>query len=347
SSAAQGGAGGLVGLTESDLVITRSYATGRVAGSPEAGGLVGGNLVGCAGVGVTICSADVHVTQTAAATSFWDSATTGQSASHGGYGTAKSTAEMQALATYAAAGWPIARGFSSTAGTTWGICPSANGGYPFLQNRYAAATQPCAGTPGKPRKVRMTAGDGTVTVAWEAPAADGGAPVASYTATAQMQKATGKAAPSCTVTAADTSCTITGLRNGRAYRVTLTAANVEGAGTPTARTVTPSRGLVVLSTRRSGLGVVTRVRVREAGRLTQAGTVAGLGARACRATSAVRKAGVVELRCALTPAALAALAERALDVRVVTRFTPTAGERRSAVRRVVFARTDAAGAVTG
>ncbi|MFM7552179.1 MAG: hypothetical protein ACKO7Q_04950, partial [Actinomycetota bacterium] len=62
---------------------------------------------------------------------------------------------------------------------------------------------------------------------------------------------------------------------------------------------------------------------------------------------AVRKAGVVELRCALTPAALAALAERALDVRVVTRFTPTAGERRSAVRRVVFARTDAAGAVTG
>jgi len=34
-------------------------------------------------------------------------------------------------------------------------------------------------------------------------------------------------------------------------------------------------------------------------------------------------------------------------VRVETHFAPMAGERRSAVRRVVFARTDAAGAVTG
>jgi len=144
-SAPQGGVGGLIGLTESGLVITRSYATGRVTGSPDAGGLVGGELIGCAGIGIAICSADVGTAQAAPATSFWDSATTGQSTSHGGYGTARSTAEMQSLATYTAAGWPITRGFSSAAETTWGICPSANGGYPFLQNRYTASTPPCAG----------------------------------------------------------------------------------------------------------------------------------------------------------------------------------------------------------
>lgn len=344
-SAAQGGAGGLVGLTTSDLVITRSYATGRVTGSPEAGGLVGGDLVGCAGVGIAICSADVRTAQTAAS-SFWDSATTGQTASHGGYGSAKSTADMQSLATYTAAGWSITRGYS--AGATWAICPTANGGYPFLAGGYAASTQPCAGTPAKPAKVTVTSGDGEVTLSWQPPTGgDGGSPVTGYTATATMQRQSDRAGKSCAVAASKRSCTITGLVNGRAYRVALTADNLEGAGTPAVRTVTPRRAMAVLSATRSGLAIVTRVRVRETGRLTQVGTVAGLGARACRAASAVRRAGVVELRCALTPAALAALAERDLRVRVVTRFAPAAGDERSAVRRVAFARTDAADAVTG
>jgi hypothetical protein len=203
-------------------------------------------------------------------------------------------------------------------------------------------------TPAKPGKVTMTSGDGKVTLSWQPPTGgDGGSPITGYTATATLQRQSGRAGRSCTVAASKRSCTITGLVNGRAYRVALTADNREGAGTPVVRIVTPRRAMAVLSTTRSGLSVVTRVRVREAGRLTQVGTVAGLGTRACRATSAVRRAGVVELRCALTPAALAALAERDLRVRVATRFAPAAGGQRSAVRRVAFARTDAADAVTG
>jgi hypothetical protein len=162
-----------------------------------------------------------------------------------------------------------------------------------------------------------------------------------------MQKESGRAAPSCTVTAADTSCTITGLRNGRAYRVTLTADNIEGAGTATARTVTPSVGLVVLSTRRSGLAVVTRVRIRGAGRLTQVGRVAGVAGAACRAGARPTKAGVVELRCALSGRAEAALADRDLAVRVTTTFRPSGGTLRTATRTVAFARTADADAVTG
>jgi hypothetical protein len=344
-SAPQGGVGGLIGLAQSGVAVTRAYAVGRVSGAPEAGGLVGGDLIGCAGVGIAICSADVRTAQTAAS-SFWDSATTGQTASHGGYGSAKSTADMQSLATYTAAGWSITRGYS--AGATWAICPTANGGYPFLAGGYAASTQPCAGAPAKPAKVTVTSGDGEVTLSWQPPTGgDGGSPVTGYTATATMQRQSDRAGKSCAVAASKRSCTITGLVNGRAYRVALTADNLEGAGTPAVRIVTPRRAMAVLSTTRSGLAVVTRVRVRETGRLTQVGTVAGLGARACRAASAVRRAGVVELRCALTPAALAALAERDLRVRVVTRFAPAAGDERSAVRRVAFARTDAADAVTG
>lgn len=339
-----GGAGGLVGVIDPSTTVTRAYATGRVSAAMDAGGLVGAALMNCVGVGASICTAEIGAST--ASSAFWDVGTTGRTTTLDGYGVGRSTAQMQEIGTYAEAGWSITRGYSAAA--TWAICPTANGGYPFLTGAYAASTQPCAGTPAKPAKVTVTSGDGEVTLSWQPPTGgDGGSPVTGYTATATMQRQAGRAGRSCTVAATKRSCTITGLVNGRAYRVALTADNLEGAGTPAVRTVTPRRAMAVLSTARSGLAVITRVRVREAGRLTQVGTVAGLGARACRTTSAVRRAGVVELRCALAPAALAALAARDLDVRVVTRFAPTAGERRSAVRRVAFARTDAAGAVTG
>ena len=330
-------AGGLIGAT-ADVVLTRAYATGRVTATSGAGGLVGDELETTNGVATPL------VTRQAAATSFWDAATTGQATSYGGFATAKSTADLQALATYTAVGWPIARGFSTAAGTTWGICPTGNGGLPFLQNRYTASTQPCAGTPGAPRNVAMTAGDGTVAVSWAAPAADGGSPVTAYTATAQPQAGSAKAASSCTVSAAATTCTITGLTNDRAYRVALAASNLEGAGTAVERTVTPRAGLSVLSTRRSGLAVVTRVRVRGPGRLTQVGRASGGRAKGvtgtvCRASARPAKAGVVTLRCTLSARARRALARRALTVTVTTAFRSSSGAGWTVKGTVAFPRT--------
>ena len=334
-------AGGLIGVVTAGEVITRAYATGRVTATGVAGGLVGDQHVA-----ETSFDKSRGARQAATASSFWDAATTGQTASYGGFATAKSTAELQALATYTAAGWPIARGFSTAAGTTWGICPTGNGGLPFLQNRYTASTQPCAGTPGAPRNVTMSAGDGTVTVSWKAPAADGGSPVTAYTATARPQAASAKADASCTVSAAVTRCTITGLTNGRAYRVTLAASNLEGAGAAVERTVTPRAGLTVLSTRRSGLAVETRVRVRAAGRLTQTGRVTGsratgVAGTVCRASARPAKAGVVTLRCVLSARARRALVRRALTVTVTTTFRPSGGAGWTVKGTVAFPRTAA------
>ena len=342
--AGAGGAGGLIGVMATGATVTRAYAVGRVTGN-QTGGLVGTQLLGCASVGVSLCS--TAISTAAAPTSFWNTTTTGQAASYGDVATGQTTAQLQTLGTYSAAGWTITRGWSAPTAATWGICPSANGGYPFLLAQFAATTQPCAGMPGAPRSVKMIVGDGQVTIDWQAPAADGGSPVTGYVATAIMQKASAKAAPSCTAAAGATTCTIKGLRNGRAYRVSLTADNIEGTGTATTRVVTAKPSLVVLSTRRSGRSIVTRVRVRSAGRLTELGAAAGVAGAACRASARPQQAGVLVLRCPLGTRAVQALAAGPLTVVATLRFRPTSGPVRTAVRTVRFAQTDAAGSVTG
>lgn len=71
--------------------------------------------------------------------------------------------------------------------------------------------------------LNVTSAASSLKVAWSPPAVDGGSAVTSYVATASPGGKT------CTTTTA-TSCTIAGLTNGTAYRVSVVASNAAGAG---------------------------------------------------------------------------------------------------------------------
>ncbi|GGG71693.1 hypothetical protein GCM10010918_29140 [Paenibacillus radicis (ex Gao et al. 2016)] len=96
--------GGLIGTNSG--TISYSYAAGSVTGSgTKVGGLIGNNSSG------TISY------------SFYDSGTTGQSDT--GKGVGRSTTEMKTQSTYADSNWDFT--------SIWGISPSRNNGYPYLQ----------------------------------------------------------------------------------------------------------------------------------------------------------------------------------------------------------------------
>jgi filamentous hemagglutinin family protein len=106
--------GGLMGTNAGN--ISDTYATGNVSGTYDIGGLVGnnfGNISNTYATGVISRTSGVATsiggllgTNTATVTnSFWDTQTTGQSASAGGTG--KTTAEMKQLATFTVASWDI------------------------------------------------------------------------------------------------------------------------------------------------------------------------------------------------------------------------------------------------
>jgi hypothetical protein len=135
ASAVDGGvSGGLVGrntVSPAGGTIVNSYATGTVSGSWR-GGLVGDNAAGA----ITNCYSAAVVTGSAVGGglvandwqeaahitgSFWDTVTSGHSASAGGMG--KTTAEMQTAATFIDAGWDFA--------DTWMICEGTD--YPRLR----------------------------------------------------------------------------------------------------------------------------------------------------------------------------------------------------------------------
>ena len=91
----------------------------------------------------------------------------------------------------------------------------------------AGAHVPRIKKPGAPTAVTAVPLDGGAAVSWAAPASDGGSPIVSYVATASNGGQT------CTATET-TSCTLTGLANGRRYTVRVRAINAKGDG-PSAR----------------------------------------------------------------------------------------------------------------
>jgi hypothetical protein len=90
--------------------------------------------------------------------------------------------------------------------------------------------------PGAPTIGTASAGDTTATVAFTAPASNGGSAITSYTA---------KSSPGgITASGASSPITVTGLTNGTAYTFTVTATNAAGTGPASAasNSVTPSAG---------------------------------------------------------------------------------------------------------
>ena len=289
------GAGGLLGATmTTSLAISNSYSASSVTGYNEVGGLIGtsiestysevlsvsnsyasghvaatqgaqnvGGLIGCfydnmISSQCTDPNGMVNVLDT-----YWDTQTTGQATTAGNRGAPRTTAQMTDLGTFQQ--WLITDTTPSNS-TTWGICSSLNGGYPFLQwysaqeNWTCSAPTPPGTTPSPtpipaspPIDVVAQPGDATATVTWSAPASSGSYPVSIYLVTSSPS------ARSCL--ASTTTCRVTGLTNGVSYTFTVQALTGAGWSAPSepSNAVTPQKApSIVISGARTGRTVTIR-----------------------------------------------------------------------------------------
>ncbi len=92
-------------------------------------------------------------------------------------------------------------------------------------------------TPGAPRNVVATPGNGTVTLTWDAPSSDGGSPITTYTVSNSPSGGT------CTVTGNSATCT--GLTNNTTYTFTVIATNAAGNGPGATATAKPTSSISV------------------------------------------------------------------------------------------------------
>ena len=230
-------------------------------------------------------------------------------------------AETTAIAAYTAIG---ARSgvIAGVSGTGVAICPST------------------ATLPGAPTAANGARGDRAVTVAWTAPASDGGAPVSSYLVTAAPGGAT------CTATGA-TSCTVEGLANGTRYTFTVQARNAVGLGPASTKTkpVTPRRSTAAREltatavTTRTTIKAVTfsvTVTAEQAGNLSIA--VVKTRRVYCSSGRRITAPGVYTIRCRMTGPGRA-LVRRARTVFAVrTVLTPPFGTLARSIQEAAVSR---------
>lgn len=179
--AAVGGLFGQLSTVGSGLnLVENVYARGAAtAGSTSVGSLIGsvtgaGGTRGLAyGTGAVSGGAGGFIGDSNAAWvgAFWDVMTTGKSSATNAGAlsgvSGKTTTELTDIATFQAANWSISTRWAAS-GTTWGICPTVNDGYPYLQSLYAA--DPCGNAPEDPASYPTAAMQAFAVPAGTAPA---------------------------------------------------------------------------------------------------------------------------------------------------------------------------------
>jgi invasion protein IalB len=197
-----------------------------------------------------------------------------------------------------------------TNGTTYTFTVTATNAVGTSAASAQAAVAPRT-VPSAPTGVEVVTGALRATVSWVASTDDGGRPITAYTVTAQPDGAT------CTTTA--TTCTITGLRNTKAYTFTVTATNEAGtSGASTASTaVRPYRKLKMTKPRARGVRITSRVRVTGAATITQTATTSA-GKTACRKRTRAKRKRTYTVACTLNRATRNALKKRTQTLTVTT-----------------------------
>ncbi len=191
-----------------------------------------------------------------------------------------------------------------------------------------------------PTNTAATAGDGSASVTWVAPANSGGRPVLDYVVTAEPGGAT------CTATGV-TACDFTGLANGTSYRFTVRARTEQGLGAAgvSSSPVTPQRvlGKLALTLRQpqvtvtqGGVIITTLVTATAAGTIAQ--TVNQRGKRRCSVSRRVLTAGDYQIRCVLNDAVRVLIRRARLSLTVRTTFSPANGAVAADSRSLVLLR---------